>query len=214
MAPPPKATKPMRKRNRKRKRRAASTDSSSSSSSSDSDESVALTPKVTSTPIAPEQSSSDESSSSSSSSDSDSDLDDHVTPSHQQPSVEHSAPGAERPRRERGRSPPSRSPSPPSTAIPSFLPASTSSSDNPGDATAAADQEQQLKDRFRKFWMASVAEGFGDDLEKLRKEPNLTTSRLGLLIDSLAAGADVFSSSSASHNGINEMDVVLNQSSP
>lgn len=41
------------------------------------------------------------------------------------------------------------------------------------------------------------------------KEPNLGTSRLALLIDSLAAGADVFSSSSVENDTLNEMDVIL-----
>ena len=40
------------------------------------------------------------------------------------------------------------------------------------------------------------------------QEQGLGTSRLALLIDSLAAGADVFSSSS-DNSGVNEMDVVL-----
>jgi hypothetical protein len=34
------------------------------------------------------------------------------------------------------------------------------------DATA---QEQLMKERFRKFWMASIADGFRDDLEEIRK---------------------------------------------
>jgi len=74
-----------------------------------------------------------------------------------------------------------------------------------------AQNEQILKDRFRKFWMASVADGFKDDLEEIRKEPNLGTSRLALLIDSLASGADVFSSSSqpGDPQAVNEMEVVL-----
>ena len=42
------------------------------------------------------------------------------------------------------------------------------------------------------------------------QEPNLGTSRLALLIDSLAAGADVFSSSSNEKDTPNEMDVILN----
>jgi ribosome assembly protein 3 len=32
-----------------------------------------------------------------------------------------------------------------------------------------AQKEQILKDKFRKFWMASVADGFKDDLEEIRK---------------------------------------------
>lgn len=55
--------------------------------------------------------------------------------------------------------------------------------------------------------MESIADGFKDDLEEIRKEPNMTTSRLALLIDSLASGAEVFTSSAK--NGINEMEVVL-----
>jgi len=69
-------------------------------------------------------------------------------------------------------------------------------------------QEQQLKDKFRQFWMSAIADGFKDDLEEIRKEPNLGPSRLALLIDSLAAGAEVFSSND--DTTINEMDVVLN----
>jgi hypothetical protein len=56
--------------------------------------------------------------------------------------------------------------------------------------------------------MASVADGFKEDLEEIRKEPNLGTSRLSLLIDSLASGADVFAPS-CEVGGINEMEVVL-----
>ncbi|KAJ7683518.1 hypothetical protein B0H17DRAFT_1073889, partial [Mycena rosella] len=62
-----------------------------------------------------------------------------------------------------------------------------------------------MKARFKKFWMASVADGFKDDLEEIRvKEPNLGASRLGLLIDSLASGADVFTSTAQGANEINE----------
>lgn len=41
----------------------------------------------------------------------------------------------------------------------------------------------------------------------------MTTSRLALLIDSLASGADVFTSRADSVNDINEMEVVLEQHS-
>jgi len=101
---------------------------------------------------------------------------------------------------------PRRSPSlsPPPASIPSFLPSKTS-------ATETDEQnEQLLKDRFRKFWMASVADGFKDDLEQIRKEPGLTSSRLAMLIDSLASGAEVFTSSApAGRNDVNEMEVVI-----
>lgn len=84
-----------------------------------------------------------------------------------------------------------------------------------------------MKDRFRKFWLATVADGFKDDLEEIRKvrsrlfslvlalsfepflqEPNLGSSRLALLIDSLASGADVFANQN--ENSTSEMDIVLN----
>ncbi|KAN0088222.1 hypothetical protein V8E55_005279, partial [Tylopilus felleus] len=74
----------------------------------------------------------------------------------------------------------------------------------------APESEKALKERFRKFWMASIAEGFKDDLEEIRKEPNLGPSRLALLIESLASGADVFSSNSVG-GCVNEMEVVLDQ---
>ncbi|KAF8139891.1 hypothetical protein EV363DRAFT_1152642, partial [Boletus edulis] len=61
-----------------------------------------------------------------------------------------------------------------------------------------------------KFWMASIAKGFKDDLEEIRKEPNLGPSRLALLIESFASGADVFSSNSAG-SSVNEMETVLDQ---
>lgn len=59
--------------------------------------------------------------------------------------------------------------------------------------------------------MTSVVDGFKDDLEEIRKEPNLGTSRLSLLIDSLASGADVFTSSSqpGDPQSVNEMEVIL-----
>ena len=33
----------------------------------------------------------------------------------------------------------------------------------------APESEKALKERFRKFWMASIAEGFKDNLEEIRK---------------------------------------------
>jgi len=58
--------------------------------------------------------------------------------------------------------------------------------------------------------MASVADGFADDLNEIRKEPNLTPSRLALLIDSLASGADVYATSSGpSGKKLDEMEIIL-----
>ena len=42
------------------------------------------------------------------------------------------------------------------------------------------------------------------------KEPNMTKSRLAILIDSLASGGEVFSSYARENGGLNEMDIVLN----
>lgn len=53
---------------------------------------------------------------------------------------------------------------------------------------------EERQARFRKLWMGKVVTAFGNDLEQLRKdEPGLTGSKLELLIESLAAGTEVFS---------------------
>jgi len=98
----------------------------------------------------------------------------------------------------------SRSPSPTPAPIPSFLPTKP-------DGSVDAEGEQQLKDRFRKFWMQSVADAFQDDLGQIHKEPGMNKSRLAMLVDSLASGADVFTSPGvvAETRGVNEMDVVM-----
>ncbi|EIW81910.1 hypothetical protein CONPUDRAFT_89449 [Coniophora puteana RWD-64-598 SS2] len=192
-----------RKRNRKRKRRAY-TSSSSSDDASDSDSSAASAaspqkkPPAPAKPEAPTDDSEDSGSSSDSSSsseDSDEDSDEDAGQLIATPADAASAPKkpARRPR----------SPSPPPTKrdIPPFLP--------PTSAPGAAEKEQALRDNFRRFWMASIAEGFKDDLEEIRKEPNLGPSRLALLIDSLASGADVF----GAEGDVNEMEVVLNADS-
>lgn len=56
----------------------------------------------------------------------------------------------------------SRSPSPSPAPIRSFLPTKP-------DGSADTEGEQQLKDRFRKFWMQSVADAFQDDLVQIHK---------------------------------------------
>ncbi|KAH9034772.1 hypothetical protein EDB85DRAFT_1946692 [Lactarius pseudohatsudake] len=87
------------------------------------------------------------------------------------------------------------SPSPPPVGLPPFLPSE-------GSGSRADEEEQALRNRFRQFWMASVADAFSDDLERIRKEPSMTKSRLALLIDSLASGGE--------RGEMNEMEVVLN----
>lgn len=155
---PPAATKPptQRKRNRKRKRRAASTSSSSLDSSSDptEDETPKTATKLVPVPssVSQPQPESDLASDSSSSESSSSDEEDRT---------------AEIPRGRQNitlKTPRqfSLSPSPPSAALPSFLP-----SENAGNDTGS--KEKDLKDRFRQFWMTSVADGFQDDLEEIHK---------------------------------------------
>ncbi|EKM76090.1 hypothetical protein AGABI1DRAFT_131609 [Agaricus bisporus var. burnettii JB137-S8] len=189
--PPAKATNSApRKRIRKRKRRAASSSSSSSSSDSSSDEDdsppkiVRTVPKVVDENSGDSESESDSSDSTSSS----------EAPSHKNATTTKSA-SPSKPTEIR-RSP---SPSPPPTNIPSFIP--------PRNDPSTEEKEREMKEKFRKFWMTSVAEGFRDDLEELRKESNLGTGRLALLIDSLASGAEIFSSSK--HGDDTEMDIVM-----
>ncbi|CAK5269872.1 unnamed protein product [Mycena citricolor] len=196
----PPSTSAPRKRVRKRKRRALSISPDSSAISSDSEtEATPSKPTPAPAPLPPpaEATSSSEDSSDSDSSDSSSSSEGDASPSAKIISQSATTVNAHAPNLRRN------TPSPPPTSVPlpSFLP--------PADAPDYENAENRLKERFRKFWMSSVADGFKDDLEEIRlKEPNLGTSRLALLIDSLASGADVFSSST--RNGqVNEMEIVL-----
>lgn len=154
--PPAKAAKTTaRKRVRKRKRRAVSSSSSSLSSDSSSSEGESPPKIVGSIPKVPQpaQDSSD-SDDESEASESSSSTDSSTISLTQKPAAQLAAPEPSKPRR-------SPSPSPPLAEIPSFLPEKGHPS--------AEEKERELKGRFRKFWMTSVAEGFGDDLEELRK---------------------------------------------
>ncbi|KAI0695717.1 hypothetical protein BC835DRAFT_1414697 [Cytidiella melzeri] len=187
MPPPTKGQTVARKRTRKRKRRVASSSSSSSSSGldSDSDSHQVSVPVAKKPQPEPESSSED----SSSESDSESSRPHSPIPAAAEPRAVNVPPTKER----------SLSPSPPPPAtIPSFLPS----------GVHLSQQEQALRSKFRKFWMASVADAFQSDLEEIRKEPGMTTSRLAILIDSLASGADVFTASTRGGD-VNEMEVVL-----
>ncbi|KAF9446801.1 hypothetical protein P691DRAFT_159661 [Macrolepiota fuliginosa MF-IS2] len=195
--PPAKAAKPAaRKRTRKRKRRAASSSSSSSSSDSSSseDESPSKIIRTVTKVTKPVEESSESESDSESSDSSSSESEASIPPSTSRATAV--KPAAPQKSAKLRRSP---SPSPPPAEIPSFLP----SRDDPN----AEEKEKQLKEKFRKFWMSSVADGFRDDLEEIRKEPNLGPGRLALLIDSLASGAEVFSLKT--DDGVTEMDVVM-----
>ncbi len=162
--PAAKPTAP-RRRNRKRKRRQASSSSSSDSLDSSSDESEIpkKTPfkevsviKPQATMSSPSLSSSSSSSSGSEGSDDDNDAPvAHPASSSAIPQHTDSEPAKSRDRR---RSP---SPSPPPSDAPPFLP--------PKGSSNRAEDEQALRNRFRQFWMASVADAFADDLERIRQ---------------------------------------------
>ncbi|KAH9000559.1 hypothetical protein EDB86DRAFT_2904606 [Lactarius hatsudake] len=195
--PTTKPTAP-RKRNRKRKRRLASSSSSSSSSSDSVSSDETPVKKVPLKKQATPSSAEEPSSSSSSPSSSDSE-DDVLHESNALPPPAVSRAPFVKTQGVKARSP---SPSPPPVDLPPFLPSEGSS--------GRTEEEQALRSRFRQFWMASVADAFSDDLERIRKEPSMTKSRLALLIDSLASGGEVFSSRAGERGEMNEMEVVLN----
>ena len=153
-----------RKRIRKRKRRAAifSSSSSSSSDSSDSDSDVQLIPATVPNPNHLS------SSSSSSDSDSSSSFSASTPPKTLQPKASEIPKDTSSTLRRS-----SFSPSPPPAEIATFLPSTS--------AVVAAKnvvQEQAAKDRFRQLWMASVADGFKEDLEDIRKASFLFSQEL------------------------------------
>ncbi|EKM58997.1 uncharacterized protein PHACADRAFT_249145 [Phanerochaete carnosa HHB-10118-sp] len=195
MAPPNTNVQP-RKRARKRKRRvASSSDLNSDSSPSSGPSSPVITRKVLVKPKAPEslQESSDSQDSSSSS---ESTLSRVASPAPITGGDEVAAVPEAR-QRECPSSPP-----PIANSPPAFLPP-----EDPSHSEAA------LRTRFKKFWMVSVADAFKNDLEEIRKEPSMTKARLAVLIDSLASGADIFTSSprsaSSPDDQVNEMEVIL-----
>ena len=153
--PPANQKTTQKKRNRKRKRRVAS---SSSSSDSDSDSSSSAGPSLVvrkSPAQLPTQPVPEESSESSDSSSSSEDSDASSTKSTSPVPATRTAPSVAPQTAPRERSP---SPPPTTNAVPSFLSPEDSSQD-----------EAILRARFKKFWMASVADAFKSDLETLRK---------------------------------------------
>ena len=155
-----------RRRNRKRKRRQASSSSSSNSSDSSSDESelqkktpVKEPPLIKPQPTRPSPSPSLSSSSpSSSDSEGGDDDDDDIDAPVAHPAITQRTDSEPVKARDRPRSP---SPSPPPTNAPPFL--------LPERSSNRAQDEQALRNRFRQFWMASVADAFADDLEQIRQ---------------------------------------------
>lgn len=237
--PPASASKPppARKRQRKRKRRAASS-SSSSSSSSDSDSSGPDQPafRKVKLPIqAKKLQEKESSSSSSSSSDESSDSDSSTSRGQKQKLVFNSTTVGTNGTQEAKAATTRRARRSPSPDIPinTFLPSSFLP--ETGKHEDDKQKEDELKGKFRKLWMSSIADAFKDDLEVIQKasplpssihssilttmilkssqEPNMNPSRLAVLIESLASGADVFTSSAKpATSEVNEMEIIVNAS--
>ena len=152
--------KPARKRSRKRKRRATPSSSSSDSSSSEEENPKVVTPQIQKKKTLSESSESSESDSDSTSNDSE------IIAEQAQPKV----------------IPPRRhSPSPPPIVEkPSLIPFGSTEKDND-----ELQKEIALKEKFRKFWMASVADGFKDDLEQIRKVCVFNSQQFVVLIPAL-----------------------------
>ncbi|RKP22546.1 hypothetical protein SYNPS1DRAFT_25674 [Syncephalis pseudoplumigaleata] len=56
----------------------------------------------------------------------------------------------------------------------------------------ASSQRDATNELFRDYYMATLTDTFGDDLEQLRQQEALDEHRLALLIDALEAGQDTF----------------------
>ncbi|CEG71677.1 hypothetical protein RMATCC62417_07373 [Rhizopus microsporus] len=65
-------------------------------------------------------------------------------------------------------------------------------SNNDDDNTPQKDKTSS--ERFRDLFMTKVTQAFSTDLDQIRQEPGLDGPRLNVLIDSLEAGIDIFSS--------------------
>lgn len=154
--PPPNTSGPGKRRIRKRKRRQAPSSSSSSSSDSESDsQSPQKAPaSPTAVPTAPAEDRSEESSLSDSNSTS--------SASGAEPTRDGGDARMQSPQRTGTRRPQSRSPSPPNPAIPPLVTLNPTTDEE-------KQRDAQLREKFRKFWMASVADAFNDDLEKIQK---------------------------------------------
>jgi ribosome assembly protein 3 len=140
-----------KKRNRKRKRRQAASSSSSSSSSSEEEGVSSSKPPNTNQPVPPEEliKEDTEDSSSSSSSEDDSTSGDDENAEMKSP-------------KDAKRQLPSRSPSPVDHRLPINIPLEPSNEEE-------KQRDAELKEKFRKFWMRTTAEGFKDELGQIQK---------------------------------------------
>ncbi|KAG8807122.1 hypothetical protein FRC17_004641 [Serendipita sp. 399] len=98
----------------------------------------------------------------------------------------------------------SRSPSPANMDLPRGLPLEPKTDEEKRT-------DAQFRERFRKFWMASMAKSFGDELAELQKEPNMTKPKLSMLIDALAAGTNIYlpTTNDGSTTRIDEAEILL-----
>lgn len=55
-------------------------------------------------------------------------------------------------------------------------------------------KDKTSSERFRDLFMTKITQAFSTDLDQIRQEPGLDGPRLNVLIDSLEAGIDIFSS--------------------
>lgn len=195
MAPASSKLPAPRKRTRKRKRRVASSsssssdsDSSSSSSTLDAGPPVSVKFKVQRKALTEEEDLESSSSSENTSEDSDSDVELREA---KEDDAEPSATSREQPKSTRTFE---RTPSPPPQAvpIPPFLP-------NGEDTTKNAKDEEQLKERFRKFWMTTMVDAFADDLEEIRKVGTILSSRVGSEFNSLLGAQHELVKTSTTH---------------
>jgi len=99
------------------------------------------------------------------------------------------------------------SPTPPPSILPAFLPPPEQASDIAHDKS----EVDSKRATFRKIWMSKVVEAFEGDLDHIRQnEPTLSATRLGTLIDSLAAGIDIFSDhESPATNSVDEVGFII-----
>ncbi|KAG1150546.1 hypothetical protein G6F37_001664 [Rhizopus arrhizus] len=65
---------------------------------------------------------------------------------------------------------------------------------NGEEETNIPPKEKTTSERFRDSFMTKITQAFGTDLDQIRQESTLNGPRLNVLIDSLEAGIDIFSS--------------------
>ncbi|KAG8963476.1 hypothetical protein FRC03_002945 [Tulasnella sp. 419] len=157
MAPP--QAKSNKRRTRKRRRRAVDTSSSSSSSATSSEDERPSTVAVPmKKPATPEPASSSTSSASSSDSE---DFNRIKQKKGSSTNITDVPLGRDT---ELPEDRPKRSPSPPVVKPLSFM-----ASMEKSNSSDTMEKEKLLKERFRKFWMSSIADEFKNDLEEIRK---------------------------------------------